>query len=57
LVEPGRKGRALALTLGGMSSGTVIGVSDSLWIADRLGWQCVLGTVAILLRVRRVATG
>jgi predicted MFS family arabinose efflux permease len=57
LVEPGRKGRALALTLDGMSSGTVIGMSDSLWIADRLGWQCVLGTVAILLRVRRVATG
>ena len=37
LVDPGRKGRALALTLGGMSTGTVIGVPAGLWIADRLG--------------------
>ena len=37
LVEPGRKGRALALTLGGMSSGTVIGVPAGLWIAEPRG--------------------
>ncbi|QEE42346.1 MFS transporter [Methylobacterium sp. WL2] len=48
LVDPGRKGRALALTLGGMSTGTVIGVPAGLWIADRLGWQGALWMVMIL---------
>ncbi|MEL6060624.1 MULTISPECIES: MFS transporter [unclassified Methylobacterium] len=48
LVEPRRKGRALALTLGGMSTGTVIGVPAGLWIAERLGWQGTLMLVALL---------
>ncbi|AYO83879.1 MFS transporter [Methylobacterium brachiatum] len=55
LVEPGRKGRALALTLGGMSTGTVIGVPAGLWIADRFGWQGALWMVAILGAVATVA--
>jgi predicted MFS family arabinose efflux permease len=48
LVEPHRKGRALALTLGGMSTGTVVGVPAGLWIAERLGWQGTLVIVAVL---------
>ncbi|SDM19503.1 Predicted arabinose efflux permease, MFS family [Methylobacterium phyllostachyos] len=48
LVEPRRKGRALAFTLGGMSTGTVIGVPVGLWIADRIGWQETLLMVALL---------
>lgn len=48
LVEPQRTGRALAFTLGGMSTGTVIGVPAGLWIADRHGWQDTLMLVALL---------
>ena len=48
LVDPCRMGRALALTLGGMSTGTVIGVPAGLWIAERLGWQGTLEVVALL---------
>ncbi|CAM3315193.1 MULTISPECIES: MFS transporter [Methylobacterium] len=55
LVEPGRKGRALALTLGGMSTGTVIGVPAGLWIAERLGWQSALWMVTLLGAVATVA--
>ncbi|KST60497.1 MFS transporter [Methylobacterium sp. GXS13] len=55
LVEPGRKGRALALTLGGMSTGTVIGVPAGLRIAERLGWQSALWMVTLLGAVATVA--
>jgi len=55
LVEPGRKGRALALTLGGMSTGTGIGVPAGLWIAERLGWQSALWMVTLLGAVATVA--
>ncbi|WP_342105225.1 MFS transporter [Methylobacterium sp. SI9] len=48
LVEPRRRGRALAFTLGGMSTGTVVGVPAGLWIAERLGWQGTLTMVALL---------
>ncbi|MCJ2017253.1 MFS transporter [Methylobacterium sp. E-065] len=48
LADPRRKGRALAVTLGGMSTGTVIGVPAGLWIAQRLGWQGTLLMVALL---------
>lgn len=48
LVDPRRTGQALALTLGGMSTGTVIGVPAGLWIAERLGWQGTLEVVALL---------
>ncbi|MCJ2089614.1 MFS transporter [Methylobacterium sp. E-005] len=48
LVEPHRKGRALGFTLGGMSTGTVVGVPAGLWIAERLSWQGTLTLVAVL---------
>lgn len=55
LVEPRRRGRALACTLGGMSTGTVIGVPAGLWIAERLGWQGTLLLVALLGALATVA--
>ena len=60
LVSKEQKGRALGLTLGGMSTGTVIGVPAGLWVASRIGWQGTLwlvtalgliGLIGILLRL------
>ncbi|NMM36247.1 MAG: MFS transporter [Glaciimonas sp.] len=45
LVPAEQKGRALGLTLGGMSTGTVIGVPIGLLISDRFGWQGALWLV------------
>ncbi|WP_267422960.1 MFS transporter [Methylobacterium sp. GC_Met_2] len=55
LADPRRKGRALAFTLGGMSTGTVIGVPAGLWIAQRLGWQGTLLMVALLSALAAIA--
>jgi predicted MFS family arabinose efflux permease len=46
LASPGRQGRALGVTLGGMSTGTVIGVPLGLLISEHLGWQGALWLVA-----------
>lgn len=46
LVPPARRGRALGLTMGGMSCGTVLGVPLGLWLAHRAGWQSTLWLVA-----------
>ncbi|HDX9577269.1 TPA: MFS transporter [Bacillus pseudomycoides] len=48
LVPDGEKGRALGLTIGGMSMGTVLGVPIGLYIADIFNWQFVMWVVAIL---------
>lgn len=48
LVSKEKRGRALGMTLGGMSMGTVIGVPLGLIIAERLGWQGTLGAVTAI---------
>ena len=48
LVSKEKRGRALGMTLGGMSMGTVIGVPVGLMIARHLGWQGTLGLVTVI---------
>ncbi|MFJ6214792.1 MFS transporter [Streptomyces sp. NPDC092296] len=48
LAEPGRRARALAVVLGGLSSGTVLGVPLGLALADRWGWRAALWLVTAL---------
>jgi predicted MFS family arabinose efflux permease len=45
LVPAERKGRALGLTLGGMSTGTVVGVPVGLWVSQHSGWRGTLWLV------------
>ncbi|WP_414080075.1 MFS transporter [Streptomyces sp. KN37] len=51
---PERRGRALALVMGGMSSGTVLGVPLGVLLADHTSWRATmwlvtgLGTVALV---------
>jgi predicted MFS family arabinose efflux permease len=60
LVPPERKGLALGLTLGGMSTGTVIGVPVGLWIGQQAGWRITLwlvtaiGLIALVGVLRRL---
>ncbi|WP_246794857.1 MFS transporter [Burkholderia perseverans] len=60
LVPPERKGRALGLTLGGMSTGTVVGVPIGLWISAQAGWRATLwlvtgvGLIALLGVLRKL---
>ncbi len=54
LVEPARRGRALAMVLGGLTVGTVLGVPVGTAIGQRISWQAslvfvvVVGLVALL---------
>lgn len=48
LSAPERRGKAIAVIMGGMASGTVLGVPLSLVLAERLGWASALWLVAIL---------
>lgn len=48
LSGPGGRGKAIALIMGGMASGTVLGVPVSLLLAERLGWEAALWLVAAL---------
>jgi predicted MFS family arabinose efflux permease len=48
LVSEQKRGRALGMTLGGMSMGTVVGVPLGLIAAEQLGWQGTLWLVAII---------
>lgn len=48
LVDERRRGRALALIMGGMSSGTVIGVPLGVFIAQHTGWRATLWLVAAI---------
>lgn len=48
LVSDQNRGRALGMTLGGMSMGTVLGVPLGLMIAEHLGWRWTLWVVTIL---------
>ncbi|WP_369903309.1 MFS transporter [Bacillus manliponensis] len=48
LVPENKKGRALSVTIGGMSMGTVLGVPVGLYIATVLNWQAVMWVIAVL---------
>jgi predicted MFS family arabinose efflux permease len=45
---PELRGKAIAVIMGGMASGTVIGVPVSLLLAEQFGWQMALWLVAFL---------
>ncbi|WP_406483509.1 MFS transporter [Streptomyces platensis] len=42
MVAPERRGRALALVMGGMSAGTVLGVPLGLLLAEHAGWRTTM---------------
>ncbi|WP_421710126.1 MFS transporter [Algihabitans sp.] len=42
------RGKAIALIMGGMASGTVLGVPIGLLLAERLGWEAALWLIALL---------
>ncbi|SDX98992.1 MFS transporter [Pseudomonas salomonii] len=48
LSPPNQRGKAIAVIMGGMASGTVLGVPLSLLLAERLGWASALWLVAAL---------
>lgn len=48
LSPPAQRGKAIAVIMGGMASGTVLGVPLSLLLAERLGWASALWLVAAL---------
>ena len=43
-----RRGKSIAIIMGGMASGVVLGVPVSLMIADSFGWQAALWLVTVL---------
>ncbi|PAU74532.1 MFS transporter [Halomonas salipaludis] len=45
---PERRGKAIAIIMGGMASGVVLGVPLSLLFAEQMGWQSALWLVALL---------
>jgi len=51
LVEPARRGRALAMVLGGLTVGTVLGVPVGTAIGQRISWQASLVFVAAGQRI------
>lgn len=48
LSRPHQRGKAIALIMGGMASGTVLGVPLSLLLAERFGWASALWLVTVL---------
>ncbi|WHY88627.1 MFS transporter [Neobacillus novalis] len=48
LVSEQKRGRALGLTLGGLSMGTALGVPLGLIIAEQIGWKGTLWVIAII---------
>ncbi|WP_022961992.1 MFS transporter [Halopseudomonas pelagia] len=48
LSPPAKRGKAIAIIMGGMASGTVLGVPLSLLLAERLGWASAFWLVAAL---------
>ncbi|MEH6944190.1 MFS transporter [Bacillus sp. JJ722] len=48
LVPEQKRGRALSMTLGGMSMGTVIGVPLGLKIAESIGWQGTIWFITLI---------
>lgn len=48
LSTPERRGKGIAVILGGMASGVVLGVPLSLLLADQWGWQAALWLITLL---------
>lgn len=48
LVDPARRGRALAMVLGGLTVGTVLGVPVGTAIGQRISWQASLAFVGVV---------
>ena len=48
LVEPGRKGRAVAQVMLGLSVANVLGVPAATWMGQHLGWRSAYWAVALL---------
>lgn len=48
LSSPERRGKSIAIIMGGMASGVVLGVPLSLMIAEHVGWQAALWLVTVL---------
>ncbi|MBB5935261.1 MFS transporter [Streptomyces zagrosensis] len=48
LAPPERRGRALAMVMGGMSAGTVLGVPLGVLLAEHAGWRATMGLVTAL---------
>ncbi|MFI8438385.1 MFS transporter [Streptomyces sp. NPDC079020] len=48
LVDRERRGRALAVIMGGMSSGTVLGVPAGVYIAEHTSWRATLWLVTVI---------
>ncbi|WP_432455258.1 MULTISPECIES: MFS transporter [unclassified Agarivorans] len=47
-LSPHRRGKAIALVMGGMAAGTVLGVPVGLVLAENMGWPIAFGLVTIL---------
>ncbi|WP_456269648.1 MFS transporter [Kushneria sp. AK178] len=43
-----QRGRTIAIIMGGMASGTVLGVPVGLWLANQLGWQAALWLISLI---------
>lgn len=43
-----QRGRTIAIIMGGMASGTVLGVPAGLWLATHLGWQAALWLISLI---------
>nr|WP_163504111.1 MFS transporter [Halomonas socia] len=48
LSTPEHRGKAIAIIMGGMANGVVLGVPLSLLFADQMGWQSALWLIALL---------
>ncbi len=48
MAAPGRKGRAVALVMLGLSVANVIGVPAATWLGQHLGWRSAFWAVAVL---------
>lgn len=48
LSPPDQRGKSIAVIMGGMASGTVLGVPLSLLLAEHLGWESALWLVTLL---------
>ncbi|WP_235039899.1 MFS transporter [Vreelandella profundi] len=55
VVPKDKRGQALAIIMGGMASGTVLGVPAGLMIAEQLGWASTMWLIAILGLVSMVS--
>lgn len=51
LVVPERRGRALAVVLGGTTAATVLGVPVGTYVGNAVGWQGSFGLVAVLAAI------